>query len=329
MNNLKATLASLGYIQKFRHQTLLIKLGGAALQDASLVQSLCEDLSLIHSVGINLILVHGGGPSINKELEARGIKWEFINGLRITTPEMMDVIEMVLCGQVNHRIVRALNQSGVRAIGLSGADASLLQCKQADPQLQQVGLIEKVDTSSIQALMNHQNISATTTTSSLISSTHHPASSSLSSPSPLIPVIAPVGVGKKGEAYNINADWAASRIAEAMKIKKMFFLTDQDGILDAQMKLISELDAGQLESLIEQGVIKGGMLAKAQTIIYALRHGVKDVHIINAKRPHGLIEELFTDTGIGTVCRLRSLEPRRNFKNTAPKSSPHSQEKQT
>jgi len=317
VNNLKATLASLKYIQKFRHQTLLIKLGGAALQDSSLVQSLCEDLSLIHSVGINLILVHGGGPSINKELEARGIKWEFVNGLRITTPEMMDVIEMVLCGQVNHRIVRALNQSGVRAIGLSGADASLLQCKQADPQLQQVGLIEKVDISSIQALMNHKNIDPQ---SSSFSNMATPLSS------PLIPVIAPVGVGKKGEAYNINADWAASRIAEALKIKKVFFLTDQDGILDAQMKLISELDAGQLESLIEQGVIKGGMLAKAQTIIYALRHGVKDVHIINARRPHGLIEELFTDTGVDTVCRLRSLEPRRSIKNSLP-SSPSSQEK--
>jgi len=311
VNTLTATLASLGYIQKFRHQTILIKLGGAALQDASLVKSLCEDISLIHSVGINLILVHGGGPSINKELEARGIKWEFVNGLRITTPEMMDIIEMVLCGQVNHRIVRALNQSGVRAIGLSGADASLLQCKQADPQLQQVGLIEKVDISSIQALMNHQNTNPNTS---------NLTNASTSQASPLIPVIAPVGVGKKGEAYNINADWAASRIAEALKIKKVFFLTDQDGILDAQNNLISELDAGQLESLIEQGVIKGGMLAKAQTIIYALRHGVKDVHIINARRPHGLIEELFTDTGVGTVCRLRSLEPRRSIKNHSSKS---------
>lgn len=297
MSTLDATLASLGYIQKFRNQTLLIKLGGAALQDESLVKSLCEDLALIHSVGINLILVHGGGPSINKELTLRGIEWNFVDGLRVTTPEMMEVIEMVLCGQVNHRIVRTLNQSGVRAIGLSGADASLLQCRQADPRLQQVGLIEKVNTSSIQALMDHQKTSSQKS-------------------SPLIPVIAPVGVGKKGEAYNINADWAASRIAEAMNIKKVFFLTDQDGILDSQMKLISELDAGQLESLIEQGVVKGGMLAKTQTILYALRHGVKDVHIINARRPHGLIEELFTDRGVGTVCRLRSLEPKRNIKNS-------------
>lgn len=296
MSTLDATLASLKYIQRFRNQTLLIKLGGAALQDENLVKSLCEDLALIHSVGINLILVHGGGPSINKELTLRGIQWTFVDGLRVTTPEMMEVIEMVLCGQVNHRIVRTLNQSGVRAIGLSGADASLLQCRQADPRLQQVGLIEKVNTSSIQALMEHQQ------------------KTSSQKNSPLIPVIAPVGIGKKGEAYNINADWAAARIAEAMNIKKVFFLTDQDGILDSQMKLISELDAGQLESLIEQGVVKGGMLAKTQTILYALRHGVKDVHIINARRPHGLIEELFTDRGIGTVCRLRSLEPKRNYK---------------
>jgi acetylglutamate kinase len=139
--------------------------------------------------------------------------------------------------------------------------------------------------------------------------------------SPIIPVIAPVGVGSKGEAYNINADWAASRIAEAMKIKKVFFLTDQDGILNAQSQLISELDAGQLESLIEQGVVKGGMLAKTQTILYALRHGVRDVHIINARRPHGLIEELFTHRGVGTVCRLRSLEPKRNQQRTETKAS--------
>jgi acetylglutamate kinase len=293
-STLATSMAALGYVQKFRHQTILIKLGGAALQDAELVQSLCEDLSLIHAVGINLILVHGGGPSINKELTLRGIEWTFINGQRVTTPEMMDVIEMVLCGQVNHRIVRALNQAGVRAIGLSGADASLLQCKQADPQLQQVGVIEKVDTSSIEALIDKGQKSAAARNY------------------PIIPVIAPVGVGNKGEAFNINADWAASRIAQAMKIKKVFFLTDQDGILDSKMQLISELDAGQLESLIEQGVVKGGMLAKTQTVLYALRHGVKDVHIINARRPHGLIEELFTDRGVGTVCRLRSLEPKRN-----------------
>jgi acetylglutamate kinase len=293
-NILATTMASLGYVRKFRHQTILIKLGGAALQDPSLVHALCEDLSLIHAVGINLILVHGGGPSINKELTLRGIQWEFVDGLRVTTPEMMEVIEMVLCGQVNHRIVRALNKAGVRSIGLSGADASLLQCKQADPRLQQVGTIEKVDTSSIQALIDMEQ------------------KSTPFRKSPIIPVIAPVGVGSKGEAYNINADWAASRIAEAMKIKKVFFLTDQDGILNAQSQLISELDAGQLESLIEQGVVKGGMLAKTQTILYALRHGVKDVHIINARRPHGIIEELFTDRGVGTVCRLRSLEPKRN-----------------
>ncbi len=301
MSTLNATLASLKYIQKFRNQTILVKLGGAALQDHNLISSLCADLSLIHSVGINLILVHGGGPSINKELSLRQIQWEFVDGLRVTTPEMMEVIEMVLCGQVNHRIVRALNKSGIRAIGLSGADASLLQCRQLDPKLKQVGLIEKVDISSINALLDHNPTQ--------------------SNQCPLVPVIAPVGVGQSGEAYNINADWAASKIAEAMKIQKIFFLTDQDGILDQNKKLISELDAGQLESLIDQGIVAGGMLAKTQTIIYALRHGVKDVHIINAQRPHGLIEELFTENGVGTVCRLRSLEPRRNHNSASLQST--------
>lgn len=286
-----SVLATLSYVKRFAGDTILIKLGGAALQDSNLVASICSDLTLIQAVGVSVVLVHGGGPSINQELTQKGIQWEFIDGQRVTTPDMMDVIETVLCGSVNRRIVRALNRSGVRAIGLSGPDGATLLCKKANQKLQQVGTIDRVDTSYINAILNTRNESGQTA----------------------IPVIAPVGLGAHGEAYNINADWAASRVSQAMKIKKVLFLTDQDGILDSHGKLIEELDAGELESLIETGVVKGGMLAKAQTILHALKNGVSDVHILNARRPHGLIEELFTDRGVGTVCRLRS-RARRNSK---------------
>ena len=163
---------------------------------------------------------------------------------------------------------------------MSGVDAQTLFCKQANPKLQQVGQIEKVNTEAIHAIIE--------------------------STKGAVPVIAPVGIGKNGETYNINADWAAARIAQALEIDKLLFLTDQEGICDSEMKLIPELDAGELESLIETGVVKGGMLAKTQTILHALRNGVANVHVLNARRPHGLIEELFTDSGVGTVCRLRS-----------------------
>ena len=276
-------IATLGYVQQFAGQKLLIKLGGAALQDQALVSSICKDLKILRSVGVQVVVVHGGGPSINQELQARGIQWEFIDGQRVTTPEMMEVIEMVLCGLVNRRIVRALNAAGVKAVGMSGSDASTLSCKQASVKLGQVGLIEKVDTSIIHSILGTQQ-----------------------EEQGAIPVIAPIGIGMEGEAFNINADWAASRIAQALGIRKVLFLTDQEGVLDAHGRLLTELDAAELENLIETGVVKGGMLAKVQTILHALRNGVTDVHILNARRPNGLIEELFTDRGVGTICRLRS-----------------------
>lgn len=278
MINTKEVIATLSYVKKFSGQTILIKLGGAALQDPSLVASICEDLHHIRSVGVKVVLVHGGGPAINQELKAKGIEWNFIDGQRVTTPEMMEVIEMVLCGLVNRRIVRTLSGAGVRAIGMSGADASTLLCQQASPKLGQVGQINKVDTQVIHSILTSETI----------------------------PVIAPVGVGQEGEAFNVNADWAASRIAQALGIQKVLFLTDQNGILDKEGKLIPELDAAELEQLIETGVVHGGMLAKTQTVIHALQNGVTDVHILNAKRPHGLIEELFTEGGVGTICRKRT-----------------------
>lgn len=283
-NKLQTVKSALGYVKKFSGTRVLIKLGGAALEDQSLVAALCEDLSLIRGAGVNVVLVHGGGPAINRELERRGITWTFVDGLRVTTPEMMETIEMVLCGKVNRRIVRTLNQSSVRAIGLAGSDARTLYCKPLRAELGLVGEITEVRPAAIEAILRTQEEGIGT-----------------------IPVIAPIGIGENGEAYNINADWAAVRIAESLDIDKVLFLTDQEGILDSEGKLIHELDAGELEILIESGVVKGGMLAKVNTVLHALKNGVKDVHIFNARRSHGLLEELFTDQGVGTVCRLRSL----------------------
>ncbi len=278
MNTTQDVIATLKYVKQFSGQTLLIKVGGAALEDKAIVAGLCEDLNRLRSVGVKVVLVHGGGPSINAELKLRNIQWEFIEGQRVTTPEMMDVIEMVLCGHVNQKLVRQLNASGVKAIGLSGADAGTLMCGQASAKLGQVGRIDSVGTTLIDSIVA----------------------------SDTIPVIAPVGMGLDGAAFNVNADWAASRVAQALHIKKMLFLTDQDGILDVRGKVIPELDAAELEQLAEKGIVHGGMLAKVQTVIHALRNGVTDVHILNARKPHSLIEELFTDGGVGTVCRLRS-----------------------
>ncbi len=284
MSEINKVLSTLAYVKDFSGSTVLIKLGGAALQDMDLVHAICEDIYAIRSVGVNVVIVHGGGPAINQELTSKGIQWEFIDGQRKTTLEMMEVIEMTLCGLVNRRIVKALNSVGVRAAGLSGVDAGTLVCKQSNVKLGQVGAIEKVNTALIDAMMGLR----------------------VESGIRAVPVISPIGFGKSGEAFNINADWAAVNIAIAMGITKVLFLTDQDGILNKEKTLIPQLDAGDLENLIETGVVSGGMLAKTQTIIHALKNKVTDIHILNARRPHGLIEELFTDQGVGTVCRLRS-----------------------
>lgn len=280
----KDVLAALGYVKQFSGSTIVLKLGGSILQDEALLSQICEDVALVRAVGVKVVLVHGGGPAINEELTRRDIKWEFVEGLRVTTPEMMNVIETVLSGNVNRRIVRALNHAGLRAVGFSGMDAGTLVCKQADKRLQLVGEIERVNTQLIDLVLAMEDDLGFRG----------------------VPVLAPIGSGRDGQAYNINADWAASRIASALGVTKMLFLTDQDGILDTEMKLIRELDAGELLGLIEDGTVKGGMLAKARTILHAVENKVTDVHIMNARRPHAIVEELFTDAGVGTVCRLRS-----------------------
>lgn len=284
MTDVATVIHTLSYVRRLTGTTLLVKLGGAALGRLDAQTTFYEDLALLRSVGVSVVLVHGGGPMINAELTARGIPWEFIDGQRVTTPEIMEVIETVLCGTVNRRIVRALNLAGVPAVGLSGIEAATLKCKPAAPKLGQVGVIEEVDTSLIDAI----------------------ARTPTKDGQGAIPVVAPIGLGPAGETFNINADWAASRIAQSLKIKKLVYLTDQDGILGRDGKALSELDASELSSLVEEGGVTGGMLTKARTILEALRNGIGAVHVLNGNRPHALIEELFTETGAGTICRLRS-----------------------
>jgi acetylglutamate kinase len=277
-------IGALRYVAQFAGTRIVVKIGGSVLDDEETLQNLCDDLFAIRKVGVELILVHGGRQAINDELTRRGIEWRFEDGIRVTTPQMMDVVEMVLCGQVNRRLVRALQASGLKAVGLSGADAGTLICKRGDERWGQVGTVERVGTQLLKQILEIEDELGKRA----------------------IPVVAPVGLGRDGTAYNVNAEWAASRIASEMGVTKMIFMADQDGIVDAKGKLIPELDAGELEQLIEDGVLKDGQLARARTILQALQNKVPNVHILNARKPHALIEELFTDHGSGTVCRLRS-----------------------
>ncbi len=256
------------------NKRILIKLGGAALENSDWVTSICKELVRIRSMGISVVVVHGGGPAINQELKRRGIQWQFIDGQRVTTPDMMEVIEMVLCGSVNRKIVRILNGMGMPAIGFSGIDGKTLLCKQADPRLGQVGTIEQVDPKTILSILERDK----------------------KSEKGIIPIIAPIGIGKNGESYNINADWAATWIAQALKIKTLIFLTDQDGILDTNRKPISNVDLNGLQKLIKTETVTGGMLTKTRAVLHSLKNNTKEVYILNSHRP-------FPWKGQGTFCR--------------------------
>lgn len=298
--NIEMVLSTLSYLKKLSGSNLLIKIGGSALTDLAEQKWIFEDIETIRSAGIGIVLVHGGGPMINAELKSKGISWEFVDGQRVTTPQMMEVIEGVLYGTVNRHIVRGLNLAGVPAVGISGIESSTLLCKPAGPKLGKVGEIHHVDTSLITAILKTTNKDGLGT----------------------VPVIAPIGLSETGDTVNINADWVASRVAQFLGIKKVIFITDQDGILDSNGKVLSELDASELENLIESGKVTGGMLTKTRTILSALRSGVDAIHIVNAKRTHALVQELFTETGIGTVCRLRSTWTPNAIAETAPEVLP-------
>lgn len=253
-------------------QRILIKLGGASLQSEEILKSVVEAVKQFRRFGFQVVIVHGGGPAINAELTRKGITWSFKDGQRITTNEMMDTIEMVLSGSMNSRIVRALNVAGVPALGLSGTDGGILQCSQASADLGQVGQIQSVNTLWIDGMAQMAGMP--------------------------VPVIAPLGVGKDGETYNINADWAATRIAAALGVSQLLFMTDMPGILNGDQCLLRELNEEDLQDLIDRDIVTGGMLAKTRAIQYALANGVSNVRVLNAK---DAVKGLWSDW-VGTTC---------------------------
>ncbi|MBX3020069.1 MAG: acetylglutamate kinase [Bdellovibrionales bacterium] len=247
---------------------VLIKLGGAALESQATLKEVTQLIQDYRARGISVVMVHGGGPSINTELRLRGIQWTFVGGQRVTTSAMMDVIESTLCGNVNHNVVSHFNSHGVPAVGFAGTDRQMLLCEQASLELGQVGKIVTVNANWLNELI------------------------SVDQP---VPVVAPLGVGANGQRFNINADWAASHLAVALKVDRLLFLTDQFGIMDEEGLKIPSVDAQGLRNMIECKVVSGGMLTKALAILNALENGVAAVSVSKAQDPDS-----------GTQCMLRS-----------------------
>ncbi|MGI5848778.1 MAG: acetylglutamate kinase [Christensenellales bacterium] len=275
-------IEALPYIQHFSGKTVVIKYGGAAMLSDELSEKIMQDITLLKYVGVNPIVVHGGGNDINKMLKKFDISSEFHNGLRITNKATMDIVQMVLMGKINKDIVSQIIVAGAKAIGLCGKDASLIQAEKLTSEdgydLGHVGRITGINTKLLNFLANDE----------------------------YIPVIAPIGVGKNGESYNINADIVAGEIAAALRAEKLMFLTDTDGIRripNDPNTLIFEISIDEIYQYIKNGIISGGMLPKVEGCIKAIRSGVKRTHILNGTIPHPIILEIFTDTGIGTMVR--------------------------
>ncbi len=276
---------ALPYIQRFHGKTVVIKYGGNAMTDEKLKHSFASDVVMLKLVGINTVIVHGGGPQIDDQLNKIGKKGEFVQGMRVTDAETMDVVEMVLGGQVNTDIVNLINQHGGRAVGLSGTDGPLIRArklmmrdKDEKPiDIGQVGEVESIDPEIVQ-LLTAQNF---------------------------IPVIAPVGVGKDGESYNINADLVAGKLAEILKAEKLVVLTNIPGVLDKNGKLLTGLSAREIDELFADGTIHGGMLPKIGSALEAVKNGVNSCHIIDGRVEHALLLEVLTSEGVGTLIKRR------------------------
>ena len=278
-------IESLPYIRRFSGMTIVIKYGGHAMVDEQLKEDFARDITLMKFIGLNPVVVHGGGPQINSVLDRMGIRPKFVRGMRLTDGPTMDVVEMVLGGKVNKSIVAQINQQGGRAVGLSGKDGGLILAKKMhivyqedhdkapeiiDPGL--VGEVTRINPDIIHTLTQRD----------------------------FIPIIAPVGSGDAGETYNINADLVASQVAIALSAGRLIFLTDVDGLLDPSGSLISSIDTNDIPRMLEAKTISGGMIPKIEYALEALKNGIEKVHIINGRKRHALVLELFTDQGIGT-----------------------------
>ncbi|MBE2987166.1 acetylglutamate kinase [Campylobacter sp. RM12920] len=269
-------ISALPYIQKFRDKIFVVKYGGSAQLDENLKSDFIKDIALLQLVGCKVIVVHGGGKKINSYLDKLNIKSEFVDGLRVTDKEAMEVVEMVLSGNINKELTALLNKNGARAIGVSGKDANLLKAKMLNNgKYGFVGEIEYVNTAVLNGLLQNG----------------------------LIPVMAPIATDDEANSYNINADLCASKIASALKAERVIFLTDTQGILDNDKKLISKLNESQINELKNTGVISGGMIPKVDAALECVKSGVKNAHILDGRLSHSLLLELFTDDGIGTMIR--------------------------
>jgi acetylglutamate kinase len=281
----KILVEALPYIRRFYDKTIVIKYGGSTMEEEGRKRSFALDVVLLKYIGLHPVVVHGGGPQIGEMLTKMGKKSQFIEGMRVTDGETMDVVEMVLVGKVNKEIVSLINQQGGKAIGLSGKDARLITAKKLKLMksrgkggksevidIGMVGEVKAINPGVIEALEKEN----------------------------FIPVIAPVGVGDKGETYNINADLVAGKIASALKAEKFILLTDREGVLDEKHRLIPTLDAKQAKQLITQKVISSGMIPKVNCCLNVLEEGVAKAHIIDGRVEHAILLEIFTDVGIGT-----------------------------
>ena len=286
----KVLSEALPYLQKFSGKTIVVKYGGNAMTDETLKNSFARDMVMLKLIGINPIVIHGGGPQIGEMLEKLNIQSEFINGMRVTTTEAMDVVEMVLGGQVNKDIVNLINQNGGKAIGLTGKDGQLLHAKKMhvtkqtpdmqEPEIIDIGHVGEVTRVNTQVL-------------------------DMLSHSDFIPVIAPIGVDADGASYNINADLVAGKVAEVLRAEKLILLTNISGLQDKSGEVLTGLSTQEVDELIADGTIYGGMLPKIQCALDAVHAGVTSAHIIDGRVPNSTLLELFTDEGVGTLITNR------------------------
>jgi len=282
---------ALPYIQKFAGKTIVIKYGGNAMVDYVLKPSFARDIVLMKQIGMNPVVVHGGGPQIGKLLEQLGKESRFVDGMRVTDAETMDIVEMVLGGLVNKEIVNLINRAGGNAVGLTGKDGDLIRARKMtftknSPEMKapeiidigHVGEVESIDTAVVDMLVQGN----------------------------FIPVIAPIGVGKDGLSYNINADLVAGKMAEALRAEKLMLLTNTAGLLNKNGEVLTGLTAAEVDALITDGTIHGGMLPKISSALSAVKAGVNTAHIVDGRVNHAVLLEIFTDEGVGTLIKSSS-----------------------
>ena len=287
LNNADMLTQALPYMQKYADSIVVIKYGGNAMKDSQSIKSFCEDVALLKQSGLKPVIVHGGGPQIGNMLEQLGIETKFESGMRITDEKTLDVVEMVLCGGINKEIASEINQSGCKAIGISGKDASMIIAKKHDGKIKDesniekivdlgfVGIPKKINTEIIEISINND----------------------------FIPVIAPLGISEDGKTFNINADTVAGAIAFSLNAKRLLILTDVQGVLDDDDDIIEEISKEEALAMIEKGIISGGMIPKVNTCINALEKGVSASVIVDGRVKHAILLELFTQHGAGTLIR--------------------------